>query len=120
MVVWKLPIYFYYLGISTVVHYDYTVIRADECVIVHIIAVGTRNGLNRRLIVSLVIACLESRDNDDNNNSNDKINHVCMQSGYVYYWNNRNYIHCICQDIESEPSAPPIHPQDLAQRPGTM
>lgn len=60
MVVWKLSIYFYYLGISTVVHYDYTVIRADECVIVHIIAVGTRNGLNRRLIVSLVIACLET------------------------------------------------------------
>lgn len=51
---------FIYLGISTVVHYDYTVIRADECVIVHIIAVGTRNGLNRRLMVSLVIACLET------------------------------------------------------------
>lgn len=60
MVVWKLSIYFYYLGIYIVVHYDYTVIRADECVIVHIIAVGTRNGLNRRLMVSLVIACLET------------------------------------------------------------
>lgn len=50
----------YLVGISTVVHYDYTVIRADECVIVHIIAVGTRNGLNRRLMVSLVIGCLET------------------------------------------------------------